>query len=168
MLHWHLVDTTSFPFESYTYPELSQTGAYTPDHIYTHDDVATIVQYAYNRGIRVIPGTSLSSCPHPTHSQPPPSPPLPPLSLPITTLLSAVEHVIVFAVLLCSVLHVTEFDTPGHVQVGYAAIPNLLTQCYNGDVPDGTGPLNPTLERSPARSPLAINSARQDSPLLNL
>lgn len=38
-----------------------------------------------------------------------------------------------------------EFDTPGHVQVGYAAIPDLLTTCYNGSEAYGTA-LNPTLD----------------------
>jgi hypothetical protein len=29
-LHWHLTDSHSFPFQSSTYPQLSQYGAYTP------------------------------------------------------------------------------------------------------------------------------------------
>jgi len=28
--HWHLTDSQSFPFQSQTYPQLSQYGAYTP------------------------------------------------------------------------------------------------------------------------------------------
>jgi hexosaminidase len=28
--HWHLTDSHSFPFQSQTYPQLSQYGAYTP------------------------------------------------------------------------------------------------------------------------------------------
>ena len=34
---------------------MSATGAYSPNHVYTHDDVRNIVQYAMERGIRVIP-----------------------------------------------------------------------------------------------------------------
>ena len=95
VLHWHLVDSVSFPFESVTFPEMSQTGAYSPSHVYTPQDVARIVTYAAERGIRVIP----------------------------------------------------EFDTPGHVEKGYAALsPAVLTQCYDSKgAPSGTGPLNPTL-----------------------
>eukprot|EP00053_Salpingoeca_punica_P022505 m.214626 g.214626 ORF g.214626 m.214626 type:complete len:531 (-) comp35968_c0_seq1:184-1776(-) len=55
VFHWHLVDYPSFPFESATFPSLSRTGAFTPSHVYTHTDVKEIVQYAYERGIRVIP-----------------------------------------------------------------------------------------------------------------
>ena len=95
VLHWHIVDWQSFPYQSATFPQLSAQGAFTPAHVYTQTDVKSVIQYAQRRGIRVIP----------------------------------------------------EFDTPGHMQYGYEAIPGLLTECYNsaGKV-TGTGPLNPTLD----------------------
>lgn len=31
--HWHLTDSHSFPFQSTTYPQLSQYGAYTPQQV---------------------------------------------------------------------------------------------------------------------------------------
>ena len=55
VLHWHIVDSISFPYESAKFPEMSISGAYSPDHVYTQDDIKTVVEYARNRGIRVIP-----------------------------------------------------------------------------------------------------------------
>ena len=55
VLHWHIVDSVSFPFCSTTFPSLCAEGAYTARQVYTHDDVAMIVQYALKRGIRVLP-----------------------------------------------------------------------------------------------------------------
>jgi len=53
VFHWHMVDDQSFPFNSSALPELV-AGAYRPGLTYSTDDVADIVEYARQRGIRVI------------------------------------------------------------------------------------------------------------------
>lgn len=90
-----LVTEIIFAHRPQEFPEMAQQGAYSPSHTYTRDAIKTVIEYAANRGIRVIP----------------------------------------------------EFDTPGHVQQGYAALdPPVLTDCYTDGKPDGTtGPLNPTI-----------------------
>ncbi|RKP08074.1 N-acetylhexosaminidase [Thamnocephalis sphaerospora] len=55
VFHWHIVDAQSFPLASEALPELSEKGAYAPDLVYTRQDVDRVVQYARDRGIRVIP-----------------------------------------------------------------------------------------------------------------
>ena len=46
---------------------------------------------------------------------------------------------------------IPEFDTPGHVQMGWEST-GLLTDCYDKDgTKTGTGPLNPTLNVRPHR-----------------
>ncbi|KAI9597573.1 glycoside hydrolase family 20 protein [Syncephalis fuscata] len=55
VFHWHIVDSQSFPLVSEVLPLLSQRGAYSPQMVYTKQDVQHIVQYARERGIRVIP-----------------------------------------------------------------------------------------------------------------
>ena len=54
VLHWHLVDTQSFPFHSESNPGLWD-GAYDAQSRYTHADMASIVEYARLRGVRVMP-----------------------------------------------------------------------------------------------------------------
>ena len=66
VLHWHMVDTQSFPFQSKTYPKLWD-GAYSEVEKFTQNDIATIVEYARLRGIRVmvefdVPGHAASWC----------------------------------------------------------------------------------------------------------
>jgi len=58
VLHWHIVDSQSFGLVSKAVPELSEKGAYRKRGkllTYNSDDIATIVQYGLERGIRVIP-----------------------------------------------------------------------------------------------------------------
>ncbi|KAI9303584.1 glycoside hydrolase superfamily [Cunninghamella echinulata] len=55
VFHWHMLDATSFPYQSKVYPELSKKGAYSPIHVYTQSQIKDIVQFAKYRGIRVIP-----------------------------------------------------------------------------------------------------------------
>ncbi|KAF8567493.1 hypothetical protein P879_01148 [Paragonimus westermani] len=55
ILHWHIVDETSFPYSSYTFPELARKGAYDPEaYVYTQDDVKRVLNYCRLRGIRVM------------------------------------------------------------------------------------------------------------------
>lgn len=52
VLHWHIVDTQSFPFESKTYPKLWE-GSYSAGERYTQEDVIDLVEYGRMRGIKV-------------------------------------------------------------------------------------------------------------------
>jgi len=44
VLHWHIVDTQSFPLEIPSYPKL-WNGAYSSSQRYTFEDAAEIVKY---------------------------------------------------------------------------------------------------------------------------
>ncbi|KAJ7600334.1 glycoside hydrolase family 20 protein [Mycena floridula] len=72
-LHWHAVDSQSFPLGVAEFPELSQKGAYSADEIYSPADVQEIVTYAASRGIDVLleidtPGhTAVIAQSHPEH-----------------------------------------------------------------------------------------------------
>ncbi|KAF3453205.1 hypothetical protein FNV43_RR03644 [Rhamnella rubrinervis] len=54
VLHWHIVDTQSFPLEIPSYPKL-WNGAYSATERYTIEDAKEIVSYAQRRGINVLP-----------------------------------------------------------------------------------------------------------------
>ena len=56
VLHWHIVDSQSFPYVSSAFPSLSAAGAYTPveRHTYSQADVGNLISYAKDRGVRVV------------------------------------------------------------------------------------------------------------------
>eukprot|EP01111_Echinosteliopsis_oligospora_P009338 TRINITY_DN2721_c0_g3_i1.p1 TRINITY_DN2721_c0_g3~~TRINITY_DN2721_c0_g3_i1.p1 ORF type:complete len:329 (+),score=88.79 TRINITY_DN2721_c0_g3_i1:11-997(+) len=53
VLHWHIVDAQSFAYASPSFPSLS-SASFSPSQIYTPEMITNIVQYAKDRGIRVI------------------------------------------------------------------------------------------------------------------
>jgi|EP00945_MAST-04E_sp_MAST-4E-sp1_P000963 hypothetical protein len=54
--HWHIVDSQSFPFASEAEPLLAKKGSYDPQNaVYTVQDVKRIVEYANDRGVRIVP-----------------------------------------------------------------------------------------------------------------
>ena len=55
VLHWHLLDSQSFPVASEAYPQLSAAGAFAAAATYTLDDLRGVVAYARQRGVRVVP-----------------------------------------------------------------------------------------------------------------
>ena len=54
-LHRHIVDSYSFPFESASIPDLSAAGAWDASATYSPSSVSQVVEYAADRGVRVVP-----------------------------------------------------------------------------------------------------------------
>lgn len=54
VLHWHLVDTQSWPLQLSTYPEMAK-DAYSSSEVYTKSDIRYIISYGMKKGVRVIP-----------------------------------------------------------------------------------------------------------------
>ncbi|KAJ1916125.1 Glucosamine-6-phosphate isomerase (Glucosamine-6-phosphate deaminase) (GNPDA) (GlcN6P deaminase) [Mycoemilia scoparia] len=55
VLHWHVVDAQSWPIESKLHPELADKGAYAPNMRYSYNEVKHLIEYAMERGVRIIP-----------------------------------------------------------------------------------------------------------------
>jgi endonuclease/exonuclease/phosphatase family metal-dependent hydrolase len=55
VLHWHVTDAQSFPLALPRVPELAAAGAWDASRVYTPEDVARLVRYAAERGVRVVP-----------------------------------------------------------------------------------------------------------------
>jgi hexosaminidase len=55
VLHWHIVDGQSFPYQSSVYPLLSEYGSYRPDLIYSVADIKKIISFANDNGVRILP-----------------------------------------------------------------------------------------------------------------
>ncbi|XP_078038276.1 beta-hexosaminidase 1 [Augochlora pura] len=54
-LHWHIIDSHSFPYVSRTWPEFSKLGSYSTEKVYTEKDVKDIIRHGLLRGVRVLP-----------------------------------------------------------------------------------------------------------------
>ena len=66
VFHWHLSDIQSLPYQSDVLPRLSM-AAYSPQERYSTADIADLVEYARQRGVRVmiefdVPGHAASWC----------------------------------------------------------------------------------------------------------
>jgi hexosaminidase len=55
VFHWHIADSQSFSIKSEVLPRLAQYYAYGSNMTYTKQDIQSVVQYARERGTRVIP-----------------------------------------------------------------------------------------------------------------
>ena len=53
VFHWHLTEDQGFRIESKVYPELTELGS--DSKFYTQAQARELVQYARDRGIRVVP-----------------------------------------------------------------------------------------------------------------
>jgi len=55
VMHWHIVDDTSFPYCSEQFPKLCQNGSYAPEARYNATALRQFVAYARDRGVRIMP-----------------------------------------------------------------------------------------------------------------
>eukprot|EP01084_Bolivina_argentea_P111436 198816_1 len=55
VLHWHIVETQSFPYVSKAYPKLSSAAPFNQYQRYSLNDIAGVVSFAQERGIRIVP-----------------------------------------------------------------------------------------------------------------
>lgn len=52
-LHWHIVDSQAFPIQVKFSPNL--TMPYTPSQMYSQEDIKELVEYAWLRGVKILP-----------------------------------------------------------------------------------------------------------------
>ncbi len=57
VLHWHVIDSYSFPLDIPSQPSLAQSGSWSgqSDTVYAPENVTDVINYAHVRGIRVVP-----------------------------------------------------------------------------------------------------------------
>lgn len=55
VFHWHITDSHSFPIVLPSEPDLAGKGSYGSQFLYTPQDVARIVQFGFEHGVRVLP-----------------------------------------------------------------------------------------------------------------
>ena len=55
VLHWHMTDSSAVPVGSERFPALASKGAFGPTMVYSVADMRRVVEYARQRGVRVVP-----------------------------------------------------------------------------------------------------------------
>ncbi|ODN03290.1 Chitooligosaccharidolytic beta-N-acetylglucosaminidase [Orchesella cincta] len=55
VFHWHITDSYTFPMEVPSLPNMTKWGTYSPEKIYTKDNITFLVSYANQRGVKIIP-----------------------------------------------------------------------------------------------------------------
>ena len=55
VFHWHISDTQSFPLILPNLQDFAKFGAYSPEMVYTSENIKELVAYADDRGVRIIP-----------------------------------------------------------------------------------------------------------------
>lgn len=56
VLHWHMTDAQSTPYDSTVHPKLKE-GAFSEGAVYTPEDIKGLVEYARLRGVQVSPSS---------------------------------------------------------------------------------------------------------------
>ncbi|VVC24515.1 Hypothetical protein CINCED_3A025084 [Cinara cedri] len=54
VFHWHATDSHSFPLDLPSAPKMAQYGAYSPEEIYSYEEIKDLLRYALVRGVRII------------------------------------------------------------------------------------------------------------------
>ncbi|KAF9922875.1 hypothetical protein FBU30_006993 [Linnemannia zychae] len=54
VFHWHITDNQAWPVEIKKYPQMTK-DAYSPREVYTQKDIASLIKYGRDRGVRVMP-----------------------------------------------------------------------------------------------------------------
>ena len=153
----HFVDDNSWPVVFPTYPNFSTAGAYDPMAIYEPSDVKLVVQYAWERGVMVIPGACSALARDTSFG-----------AFAATDGVNFTLWVLGWCCRCapslfldgCSLLlqraavcdgvssaSAAEFDSPAHASIWGAGYPDLVISCANGQtLLNPTGPVYPVLD----------------------
>jgi hexosaminidase len=55
ILHLHITDSESFPWQLVDYAQITKYGAYNSEEVYLDEDLFELVNYAQDRGVLIVP-----------------------------------------------------------------------------------------------------------------
>lgn len=55
MLHIHFTDSESFPLQLTSFPEVTESGSYSCDHVYSVQDIKDLNEFAATNGVIIVP-----------------------------------------------------------------------------------------------------------------